>query len=222
MLFAIDRAGLVGPDGATHQGAFDFTYMRCLPNLTIMAPADERECRQMLATGLTIDGPSSVRYPRGRGVGIVPLADLDPIPVGKAQVRREGKETVLFAFGTMVEVAEVVGAEIGATVINMRFVKPLDEDCIKAMANAHERIVTLEENMIAGGAGSAIAELLAKSGIMRPLLQLGLPDSFIDHGEREEQLALVGLDVAGVRHRLKEWLSKTPLPLDEYATEKQL
>ncbi len=222
VLFAIDRAGLVGPDGATHQGAFDFTYMRCLPNLTVMAPADERECRQMLSTGLTIDGPSSVRYPRGRGVGAVPLTNLDPIPVGKAQVRREGKETVLFAFGTMVEVAEVVGAEIGATVVNMRFVKPLDEDCIKAMANAHERIVTLEENTIAGGAGSAIAEYLATQGILRPLLQLGLPDSFIDHGEREEQLALVGLDVTGVRYRIQEWLSKTPLPLDEYATEKQL
>lgn len=220
VLFAIDRAGFVGADGATHQGVFDFSYMRCLPNITIMAPADERECRQMLSTGLTIDGPSSVRYPRGRGPGVSPEENLNPLPVGKAQIRREGKETVLFAFGTMVAVAEAVGAEIGATVVNMRFVKPLDQDCIEALANRHNQIITLEENMIAGGAGSAIVEFLASRGITRPILQIGLPDSFVDHGERDEQLELVGLDLSGVRHRITEWLSQISLPLDKYATEK--
>lgn len=220
VLFAIDRAGLVGADGATHQGGFDFSYMRCLPNMTIMAPADERECRQMLSTGLSIDGPSSVRYPRGRGPGVTPDENLDTLPIGKAEIRRKGKETVLFAFGTMVAVAEAVGAEIDATVVNMRFVKPLDEDCIEALAEQHQHVITLEENMIAGGAGSAVIEFLTTTGIMRPTLQIGLPDNFIDHGEREEQLELVGLDVTNVSNRIKKWLSQAPLPLDEYATEK--
>lgn len=220
VLFAIDRAGLVGADGATHQGAFDFSYMRCLPNMTIMAPADERECRQMLSTGLSIDGPSSVRYPRGRGPGVTPDDNLETLPIGKAEIRRKGKETVLFAFGTMVEVAEAVGAEIDATVVNMRFVKPLDQDCIELLAKQHNHVITLEENMIAGGAGSAVIEFLTTAGIMRPTLQIGLPDNFIDHGEREEQLELVGLDVTNVSNRIKKWLSQAPLPLDEYATEK--
>lgn len=220
VLFAIDRAGLVGADGATHQGAFDFSYMRCLPNMTIMAPADERECRQMLSTGLSIDGPSSVRYPRGRGPGVTPDDNLETLPIGKAEIRRKGKETVLFAFGTMVKVAEAVGAEIDATVVNMRFVKPLDQDCIELLAKQHNHVITLEENMIAGGAGSAVIEFLTTAGIMRPTLQIGLPDNFIDHGEREEQLELVGLDVTNVSNRIKKWLSQAPLPLDEYATEK--
>ncbi|MRH77310.1 1-deoxy-D-xylulose-5-phosphate synthase [Spiribacter sp. C176] len=220
VLFAIDRAGLVGADGATHQGAFDFSYMRCLPNMTIMAPADERECRQMLSTGLSIDGPSSVRYPRGRGPGVTPDDNLETLPIGKAEIRRKGKETVLFAFGTMVEVAEAVGAEIDATVVNMRFVKPLDQDCIEMLAQQHNHVITLEENMIAGGAGSAVIEFMTAAGIMRPTLQIGLPDNFIDHGEREEQLELVGLDVNNVSNRIKQWLSQAPLPLDEYATEK--
>ena len=220
VLFAIDRAGLVGADGATHQGVFDYSYMRCLPNMTIMAPADERECRQMLSTGLTLDGPSSVRYPRGRGPGVPPDDTLDTLPVGKAEVRRKGKETVLFAFGTMVAVAEAIGAEIDATVVNMRFVKPLDQDCIEAFARQHKQVITLEENMIAGGAGSAVVEYLTVTGIMRPTLQIGLPDSFVDHGEREEQLALVGLDAESVSRRIKQWLSQVSLPLDEYATEK--
>ena len=206
VLFAIDRAGLVGADGATHQGAFDYSYMRCLPNMTVMAPADEAECRRMLSTGLTIDGPSSVRYPKGRGPGVQPDEGLDTLPIGQAEVRREGTGTVLFAFGSMVAPAEAIAAELDATVVNMRFIKPLDEGCIRRMAERHERIVTLEENVIAGGAGSAVSECLAVFGLHRPTLHIGLPDSYVPHGERDEQLALVELDTDGIRRRIGAWL----------------
>ncbi len=207
VVFALDRAGLVGADGATHHGAFDYSYMRCLPNMTVMAPADERECRQMLSTGLTIDGPSSVRYPRGRGPGVTPEKSLETLPIGKAEVRREGKKVALLAFGTMVEPAEIIAEELDATVVNMRFVKPLDEALIKEIAERHEKLITIEENVIAGGAGSAVAEALSAMGIERPLLHIGLPDSFVHHGERDEQLELVGLDSNGIRSRITNWLN---------------
>jgi len=206
VLFAIDRAGLVGADGATHQGAFDLSFMRCLPNMTVMAPADEAECRQMLSTGLSIPGPSAVRYPKGRGPGTVPSSDLDTLPVGQAQVRRRGQRVALLAFGTMTAPAEAIAEELDATVVNMRFVKPLDEDCVQAMARDHDCLVTLEENVVAGGAGSAVAECLQQQGIQRPILHIGLPDAYVQHGERDEQLELVGLDTDGIRRRVSEWL----------------
>ena len=206
VLFAIDRAGLVGADGATHQGAFDFSFMRCLPNMTVMAPADEAECRQMLSTGLSIAGPSAVRYPKGRGPGTVPSSDLDTLPIGRAQVRRRGQRVALLAFGTMTAAAEAIAEELDATVVNMRFVKPLDEDCVRAMARDHDCLVTLEENVVAGGAGSAVAECLQQQGIQRPILHIGLPDAYVQHGERDEQLELVGLDTDGIRRRISEWL----------------
>ncbi len=206
VVFALDRAGLVGADGATHHGVFDFSYMRCLPNVTVMAPADERECRQMLSTAMTIDGPSSVRYPRGRGPGVTPDSDLGTLPIGKAEIRRRGRDVALLAFGTMVAPAEIIGEEIDATVVNMRFVKPLDEDCIREIAKDHAKIITLEENVIAGGAGSAVAEAMTAMDIERAILHLGLPDAFVHHGERDEQLELVGLDTAGLRSRISRWL----------------
>ncbi|MEX0383591.1 1-deoxy-D-xylulose-5-phosphate synthase [Spiribacter sp. 1M153] len=209
VVFALDRAGLVGADGATHHGMFDFSYMRCLPNVTVMAPADERECRQMLSTALAIEGPASVRYPRGRGPGTVPETTLDTLPVGQAQIRRRGQGIALLAFGTMVAPAETVAEELDATLVNMRFVKPLDEACIREMAETHDAIVTLEENMVAGGAGSAVAETLAQLGLRRRLLQIGLADHFVDHGERDEQLALVGLDTDGIRQRIHDWRDRT-------------
>ncbi|AGY91875.1 hypothetical protein SPICUR_04480 [Spiribacter curvatus] len=209
VVFALDRAGLVGADGATHHGMFDFSYMRCLPNLTVMAPADERECRQMLSTALAVDGPASVRYPRGRGPGVVPDTSLETLPVGRAEIRRRGQGVALLAFGTMLAAAETIGDEIDATVVNMRFVKPIDEDCISEMAQAHDTIITLEENMIAGGAGSAVVETLAAQHQQPAILQIGLADRFVDHGERDEQLELVGLDTDGVRRRINEWLGRT-------------
>jgi 1-deoxy-D-xylulose-5-phosphate synthase len=209
VVFALDRAGLVGADGATHHGMFDFSYMRCLPNVTVMAPADERECRQMLSTALAIEGPASVRYPRGRGPGTVPETTLETLPVGQAQIRRRGQGIALLAFGTMVAPAETVAEELDATLVNMRFVKPLDEACIREMAETHAAIVTLEENMVAGGAGSAVAETLAQLGLRPRVLQIGLADHFVDHGERDEQLALVGLDTDGIRQRIHDWRDRT-------------
>jgi len=208
VLFALDRAGLVGADGATHHGAFDFSYMRCLPNMTIMAPADERECRKMLSTGLTIDGPSSVRYPRGKGPGVAPSDDLEGLPVGEAEVRREGSEIAILAFGTMVPAVAPVAEALDATLVNMRFVKPLDRACIHRIAATHPRIITVEENAIPGGAGAGVAEVLAEQGHRPELLHIGLPDSFVHHGERDEQLALVGLDGDGLEQRISEWLGR--------------
>ncbi|TCO82083.1 1-deoxy-D-xylulose-5-phosphate synthase [Plasticicumulans lactativorans] len=198
VLFAVDRAGLVGPDGPTHAGSFDLSYLRCLPNLVVMAPADENECRQMLYTGFQLDQPSVVRYPRGKGPGVAPVETMQALPIGRAERRRQGRGTALLAFGALVPVAEAVGERIDATVVNMRFVKPLDVDTVLALADTHERLVTLEDNAIAGGAGSAVNECLAAHGRTPRVLNLGLPDRFLDHGERGELLAECGLDVAGV------------------------
>ncbi|MGH8273220.1 MAG: 1-deoxy-D-xylulose-5-phosphate synthase, partial [Gammaproteobacteria bacterium] len=208
VLFAIDRAGIVGGDGATHQGAFDLTYLRCVPNMVVMAPADEHECRQMLTTGIGLDQPSAVRYPRGSGPGVEAGSELTPLPVGKAELRQRGKGLAILAFGALVPTAVEVAEALDATLVNMRFVKPLDRDMIREMATSHERLVTLEDNVVAGGAGSGVGETLAALGIQRPLLHLGLPDHFCDHGGREEVLASIGLDAAGIEQSIRDWLAE--------------
>ncbi len=198
VLFAIDRAGLVGPDGPTHAGSFDLTYLRCIPNMLIMAPADENECRQMLSTGFRHDGPAAVRYPRGKGPGAVVDASLDTLPVGRAELRHRGARIAILAFGSMVAPAMAAGKQLGATVVNMRFIKPLDEAMVLDMAKSHEVLVTVEENVIAGGAGSAVNELLQARQILMPILNIGLPDAFVEQGSREELLSLCGLDSQGI------------------------
>ena len=202
VLFAIDRAGVVGPDGPTHAGSFDLTYLRCIPNMLVMAPADENECRQLLTTGFLHGGPAAIRYPRGGGPGVRTNPALSALPIGKAELRARGHGIALLAFGCTLAPAETVGADIDATVVNMRFVKPLDEALVLELARTHDALVTLEDNVIAGGAGSAIGELLAAHGIEIPLLQLGLPDGFLEHATRQQLLAEAGLDVDGIRRSI--------------------
>ena len=200
VLFAIDRAGLVGGDGATHQGVFDLSYLRCIPDLVVMAPADENECRQMLYTAVTLDQPATVRYPRGRGPGVAVQPAMSALPVGKAELRRRGSGGLaLLAFGTMVAPATVIAESLDATVVNMRFVKPLDQQMIATIAAEHAAIVILEENVVAGGAGSAVLEYLHSINCTIPVLQIGVPDSFIEHGSREDNLVAAGLDGAAIR-----------------------
>ena len=206
VLFAIDRGGVVGPDGATHAGSFDLTYLRCLPNLVVMAPADENECRKMLSTGFRHHGPAAVRYPRDSGPGVAVQPALDTLPIGKAELRQRGSRLALLAFGALVPVAEVIGREFGLSVVNMRFIKPLDRALILELARSHEGLVTLEDNAVAGGAGSAVAELLAAEGLCVPIQHLGLPDAFLPHAPRAQLLAQAGLDVDGVRAAiLRRW-----------------
>ena len=202
VLFAIDRAGLVGPDGPTHAGSFDFSFMRCLPNMVIMAPADENECRQMLYTGMQIDGPSSVRYPRGNGPGAEIEETMTALPIGKADTRHQGKHVALLAFGTMVAPAQTIGRELGYTVVNMRFVKPLDTQLIDTIAASHDLLITIEENAIAGGAGAGIAEYLLASDNSTPVRIIGLPDEFVEHGSREQLLQHCKLDEAGLQDQI--------------------
>ena len=203
VVMAIDRAGIVGADGPTHCGDFDLSYLRCLPNITIMAPADENECRRMLTTGFRHTGPSAVRYPRGTGPGVTVDTSLEPLPMGKAEVRRKGKQVAILAFGSMVEPAEEAAKVMNATLVNMRFVKPLDEELIRHMAAEHDLIVTVEENSIAGGAGSAVSEYLNQAGIEIPIMVLGLPDSFPQQGSRAELLADFGLDAEGIHRTIR-------------------
>ncbi|MCB1768274.1 MAG: 1-deoxy-D-xylulose-5-phosphate synthase, partial [Candidatus Competibacteraceae bacterium] len=205
VLFAIDRAGLVGPDGPTHAGSFDYSYLRCIPHLVVMAPADENECRQMLYTGFQLNQPVAVRYPRGKGPGVVPEREMRALPIGQGEIRRRGRDLALLAFGDRVAVAEAVAERLGATAVNMRFVKPLDEMLIVQMAAEHRKLATLEDNAIAGGAGSAVSECLARRGISIPILHLGLPDRFVEQGERAELLVECGLDVDGVLQQLTDW-----------------
>ena len=208
VLFAIDRGGVVGPDGATHSGSFDLTYLRCIPNMLVMAPADENECRQMLSTGFRHVGPAAVRYPRGSGPGVAVQPNLDVLPIGKAQLRSRGAGLALLAFGALVSTAEAVADELGLSCVNMRFIKPLDHELVLELARSHEGFVTLEDNALMGGAGSAVAELLAGEGIFMPILHLGLPDAYLDHASREDLLAQAGLDFAGVRAAIvKRWPS---------------
>ncbi|MBF6022781.1 1-deoxy-D-xylulose-5-phosphate synthase [Lysobacter niastensis] len=206
VLFAIDRGGVVGPDGATHAGNLDLSYLRCVPNMVVMAPADENECRQMLSTGFQYEGPAAVRYPRGTGPGVAVQPELDTLPIGKAEVRRRGHGIALLAFGAVVTAAEKAGEELGLTVVNMRFVKPLDRAMILELVRHHDGFVTIEDNVVAGGAGSGVAELLAAEGITMPVLHLGLPDAFQHHASREQLLSEAGLDVAGIRAAvLQRW-----------------
>jgi 1-deoxy-D-xylulose-5-phosphate synthase len=206
VLFALDRAGLVGGDGATHQGSYDYSFLRCIPNLTVMAPADENECRQMLFTATTLEGPAAVRYPRGQGPGVTPVAEMIALPVGRAQVRREGGSGLLIlAFGSMVRPAEIIGERLNATVVNMRFVKPLDEELVLRLAAHHRALVTIEENAVAGGAGSAVIELLAACSMSLPTLTLGIPDRFIEHGSREDCLVQAELDTPSLESAVRRW-----------------
>jgi 1-deoxy-D-xylulose-5-phosphate synthase len=196
--FALDRSGLVGADGATHAGNYDIPYLRCIPNMVIMAASDENECRRMLSTAYHYKGPASVRYPRGAGIGATIDKDLQTIPLGKGEIRREGKGVAILAFGTMVAPSLAAADELNATVANMRFVKPLDVELVKQLAQTHEALVTVEEGAVMGGAGSAVAEALAEAGIVKPILHLGLPDQFIDHGDAQQLLAMCGLDAKGI------------------------
>jgi 1-deoxy-D-xylulose-5-phosphate synthase len=203
VIFAIDRAGVVGPDGPTHAGSFDFSFMRCLPNIVVMAPADENECRQMFYTAMQIDGPSSVRYPRGTGPGVDVDTNMAALPVGKSELRRKGHRVALLAFGTMVASAVELGNEMDFTVVNMRFVKPLDTAMIESIAKSHDMIITVEENAVAGGAGAGILEHLASVGSHTPVKVIGLPDEFVEHGSREELLTHCQLDVPGLRTQIE-------------------
>ena len=198
VLLAIDRGGLVGADGATHAGSFDLTYLRCIPNLTVMTPADENECRQMLYTAIQMDTPTAVRYPRGIGPGVAERQEMHALPVGKAELRRTGKRAAVLAFGSMLAPALRAAESLDATVVNMRFVKPLDAEMIARVARDHELLVSVEENVLQGGAGSAVAECLNQLGLNVPLLQLGLPDSFIEQGDPARMLADCGLDTNGI------------------------
>lgn len=199
VLFAIDRGGVVGPDGATHAGNLDLSYLRCVPHMVVMAPADEDECRKMLSTGFRHVGPAAVRYPRGSGPGVAIEPTLDTLPIGKAQVRRQGARVALLAFGAVVPAAEKVGEELGLTVVNMRFVKPLDRALLLELAKTHDAFVTIEDNVVMGGAGSGVAELFASEHLQVPMLHLGLPDAFQHHASREDLLAEAGIDAAGIR-----------------------
>ncbi|MEN5117292.1 1-deoxy-D-xylulose-5-phosphate synthase [Luteimonas sp. TWI662] len=199
VLFAIDRGGVVGPDGATHAGNLDLSFLRCVPNMVVMAPADEDEARRMLTTGFRYEGPAAVRYPRGTGPGAEIAPGLETLPIGQAQIRRQGRRIALLAFGAIVPAAEVVATELDLTIVNMRFVRPLDRALVLELARSHDGFVTLEDNVVAGGAGSGVAELLNAEGIALPVLHLGLPDAFQHHASREDLLAEAGLDVAGIR-----------------------
>jgi 1-deoxy-D-xylulose-5-phosphate synthase len=198
VLFAIDRAGCVGADGPTHNGSYDLSFMRCLPNMVIMAPADENECRQMLYTGYQLDQPAAVRYPRGTGPGVEIQQEMTALPIGKAELRRKGKNLAILAFGTMVEPCERIAEELNATVVNMRFVKPIDEMLIVEMCADHDLIVTVEENVIPGGAGAAVNEVIAAHGITQKVANYGLPDRLLQHGSRDDMLRDAKLDYEGI------------------------
>ena len=198
VVFAVDRAGLVGADGATHAGAYDIAYIRCIPNMSLACPADERECRQLLSTAYAQNHPVAVRYPRGAGVGTVPEKDLQGLPFGKAEVRRRGEGLAILAFGSLLTPALQVAEKLNATVVNMRWVKPLDTELLVQIAQDHDRLVTLEEGCTMGGAGSAVTEALQALHINRSVLQLGLPDAFIEHGDPAKLLAMQGLDAQGI------------------------
>ncbi len=206
VLFALDRAGLVGADGPTHNGSYDLSFMRCLPNMVVMTPADENECRQMLYTGFCHDGPAAVRYPRGTGPGVPLCEEMLALPIGKAELRREGKRVAILAFGVMLDLALQIAEDIDSTVVNMRFVKPLDESIIGELSRTHDLLVTIEENVVAGGAGSAVNEYLAATGMTIPVMNYGLPDRLIQHGSREDMLRDAGLTaddfLACLRERL--------------------
>lgn len=208
VLFGIDRAGLVGEDGPSHAGSFDLTYLRCIPNMMVMTPSDENETRQMLYTGFVHKGPAAVRYPRGTGPGTHIEEDMTALPIGKGIIRREGSRIAILNFGTLLPAALATANELNATVADMRFVKPLDTGLINQLASEHSLLVTLEENTIQGGAGAAVSEYLASMGIVVPVLHLGLPDKFVDHGNHQQQLAATGLDAVSVKRAIEQRLSE--------------
>ncbi len=211
VLFAVDRAGVVGPDGPTHAGSFDLSFLRAIPNMAIMAPADENECRQMLTTGYQYNGPAAVRYPRGQGPGTEVEASLTPIPFGKGKIERRGKRIAFLSFGCLLQEALLASEHYDASVANMRFIKPLDEDLLLELAESHDLLVTLEDNVVMGGAGSAVNESLAAHRKLIPVLNLGLPDRFQDQGTREELLADAGLDSNAIIAAVDTCLDHEPL-----------
>jgi 1-deoxy-D-xylulose-5-phosphate synthase len=204
VLFALDRAGLVGADGPTHNGSYDLTFLRCLPNMTIMVPADENECRQMLYTGFLGEGPSAIRYPRGTGPGVTIEDEMYELAIGKGFLVSEGKEVAILSFGTTLEIAKAVGETVGATVVNMRFVKPIDQELILEISKSHRFLFTIEENMVAGGAGSAVNEVLAENNVLVNVANYGLPDRLIQHGSRDDMLSDAGLTEAAFASFIKE------------------
>jgi len=208
VMLAIDRGGLVGADGPTHAGAYDLSFLRCVPHMLIAAPSDEGECRRLLSTAYHYPGPSAVRYPRGTGPGVEPDPGLDPLPVGRGRVCREGRRIAILAFGSLLAQALAAAETLDATGADMRFVKPLDEDLVLDLAARHELLVTVEENAVAGGAGSGAGELLARWGVVRPLLHLGLPDRFVEHGDHATLLARCGLDAAGIATGIEAALAR--------------
>ncbi|MFV3351789.1 1-deoxy-D-xylulose-5-phosphate synthase [Aeromonas veronii] len=207
VLFAIDRAGLVGADGPTHQGAFDISFLRTVPNMVVMTPSDENECRQMLYTGYLHQGPAAVRYPRGSSLSDAPISsEMQALALGKGRILREGKGTAILAFGTLLHHAKAAAEALDATLVDMRFVKPIDEALVLSLAASHDHFVTLEDNAIMGGAGSAVNELLMRSKQCKPVLNLGLPDRFVEQGTQQEIYALLGLDDAGIQRSIESWL----------------
>jgi 1-deoxy-D-xylulose-5-phosphate synthase len=213
VVFALDRAGVVGADGATHCGAFDIAFIRCIPNMGLIAPSDEAECSAALTTAFRRDHPVAVRYPRGAGVGTRIDASLPELPWGRGEIRRSGRRLAILCFGTVLYPALEVAGRLDATVVNMRFVKPLDEALVLEMARSHEAIVTLEEGCTMGGAGSAVAESLAAHGVTTAMLHLGLPDRFVEHGDPARILAAAGLDAAGIERSILERFGAGPLTL---------
>jgi 1-deoxy-D-xylulose-5-phosphate synthase len=204
VVFALDRAGLVGADGATHAGAYDIAYLRCIPNVSVACPADEAECRQLLSTAFAQEHPVAVRYPRGAGVGAAQPEGLDGLPFGKGELRRKGRGVAILAFGTLLYPALAAGEKLGASVANMRWAKPLDLDLLREIARTHDAIVTVEEGCVMGGAGSAVMEALQIEGLNLPVMTLGLPDAFIEHGDPARLLSLQGLDAAGIERSVRE------------------
>jgi len=217
VVFALDRAGIVGADGPTHAGAYDIAYLRCIPNMSVMTPADENECRQLLYTAFCQDHPTAVRYPRGGGVGVAVSPAMTALPFGKGELRREsksrGQRIAILAFGTLLYPALAAGERIDATVANMRFVKPLDAELVAELARTHDALVTVEEGCKQGGAGSAVLEALTLAGLDVPVLTLGLPDEFVEHGDPAKLLAICGLDAAGIESAILRRFAARPLLL---------
>ncbi|WP_411269037.1 transketolase C-terminal domain-containing protein, partial [Pseudomonas putida] len=211
VLFAIDRAGLVGEDGPTHAGSYDLSYLRCIPGMLVMTPSDENELRKMLSTGHLYNGPAAVRYPRGTGPNAPISGDLEPLEIGKGVIRRQGEKVALLVFGVQLAEALQVAGQINATVVDMRFVKPLDEALVLELAGSHELLVTLEENAIMGGAGAAVGEFLASQAVIKPLLHLGLPDIYVEHAKPAQMLAECGLDAAGIEASVKARMARLGL-----------
>jgi 1-deoxy-D-xylulose-5-phosphate synthase len=204
VVFALDRAGLVGADGATHAGAYDIAFLRCIPNISVACPADENECRQLMSTAYAQSTPVAVRYPRGTGAGVAVQGGLEPLPFGKGEIRRQGQRVAILAFGTLLYPALLAADKLNATVVNMRWAKPLDVDLLLQVAADHDALVTLEEGAVMGGAGSAVLESLAASGLSKPVLPLGLRDEFIEHGDPQKLMALQGLDAAGIEAAVRQ------------------